>query len=82
MDEPREYRKRPGLWCHLVADSLEELHAMAAQIGIDATRFQWQGRHPHYDLSEQRRGLALRAGAIPVSRRELVHILRRRSGSH
>jgi len=34
---------------HLTADTLDELHAEAARIGLQRRWFQ-SGRHPHYDV--------------------------------
>lgn len=50
--------------CHMVADTLEELHQMAETIGLSRGWFQDKKRLPHYDLTIGRRAAALRAGAI------------------
>ena len=42
--------------CHMVADTLEELHTMAATIGLSRGWFQDKKRLPHYDLKVSRRG--------------------------
>ncbi|MDR6426711.1 hypothetical protein J2738_002849 [Variovorax paradoxus] len=63
-------------WFHLTADSLEELHAFAANIGFAARAFHQGARHPHYDITEGQRILALRGGARPVTAREIVRIAR------
>ena len=39
----------------MYADSLEELHAMAVQIGMKREWFQNKPRLPHYDLTPRRR---------------------------
>lgn len=76
VDALIEYNSRPDLpftrWCHMRADTLEELHAMAARIGLKREWFQasspaWA---PHNDLSERGRVLAVEEGAIELSRRE------------
>lgn len=60
-------------WCHLVSDeSLSELHEFAARLGMPRRIFQGD----HYDLHEDLRLLAVRAGATPISSRELVTRLR------
>jgi hypothetical protein len=66
-------------WCHLVADDLAELHRLAAQLGIKRTSFQSPPRSsaPHYDLTAYERRRAIALGAVPVSRNEIVVVLRR-----
>ena len=62
-------------WCHLATDgNLEELHAFAAQLGLDSSWFQpsHSGHFPHYDLHPSKRQLALQLGATPVSPVELI----------
>jgi len=60
---------------HLVSDqSLEELHAFAARIGLTRRRFHGVRRrppHPHYDLKAFR-GRALVYGAREVETRDLL----------
>lgn len=55
--------------CHMTADTLDELHAMAAAIGMRRSWFQPQST-PHYDLVPSRRARALELGAVFVSARE------------
>lgn len=57
--------------CHMVADTLPELHSMAEKIGIARRWFQ-DKRIPHYDLCKSKRALALQFGAVAVTSRELV----------
>lgn len=42
-------------WCHMWADTLEELHAMAARIGMRRAWFQDKPSFPHYDLVPTRK---------------------------
>ena len=55
-------------WAHLMADTLEELHAMAAQLGLPRRAFQDKRSGAHYDLTEELREQALRLGAVAISR--------------
>lgn len=52
--------------CHMTADNEDELHAMAKKIGLRRAWFQPHPIHRHYDLTESKRNLALRAGAVFV----------------
>ncbi len=64
---------RGELWCHLVSDtSYDELHALAAALGVPRRAFQGD----HYDLPARLRDRAIALGAKPVSGRELVVRLR------
>jgi hypothetical protein len=60
-------------WAHLVSDhSYEELHAFAADIGLELRWFQGD----HYDIPADVRALAIERGAEEVDARELVRRLR------
>jgi hypothetical protein len=49
-------------WCHLIADTLEELHFFAVcELGLRQDWFQ-DKRIPHYDLTKGKRALAIRKG--------------------
>jgi len=56
----------------MYADSLEELHAMAVQIGMKREWFQNKPRLPHYDLTPRRRRGAVLFGAKEHTAREMV----------
>ena len=62
---------RRMLMCHMVADTEEELHDMADEIGV--ARKWYQG--DHYDICLSKRKLAVEAGAVEVTRRELGRIV-------
>lgn len=65
--------------CHMIADSDEELHAMAARIGMKPEWHQKPGtHHSHYDISLSKRALAVRFGAIEINRAQLAAILKRK----
>jgi hypothetical protein len=67
-----------NLWCHLYADTEEELHAFARRIGMRRRWAQVSRRGiPHYDLTPGRRGHALILGAVPLTRREAFHLRQR-----
>ena len=55
-------------WAHLMADTLDELHAMAERLGVPRRAFQDKRSGAHYDLTEDLRGQALRLGAVAISR--------------
>lgn len=55
-------------WAHLMADTLDELHAMAAQLGIPRRAFQNKPSGAHYDVPAPLREQALRLGAQAISR--------------
>ena len=67
------------IMCHLTADTLPELHAMADRIGV--ARRWYQGppltRWPHYDIALSKRTLALQAGAQPITWRQSLVVCRR-----
>jgi len=59
-------------WCHLVADSLDELHSFAAQLGLKQDWFQRKTLYPHYDVTSTLRIKALELGAVPANKRVVV----------
>ena len=71
------HRYRRMIMCHMIADSLAELHAMADQIGIARRWFQDHPRCPHYDICLSKRALAVKAGAIDADRRTFVEAMGR-----
>lgn len=65
----------------MLADTDEELHAFAAELGLRKAWFQKPGTPiAHYDVTEPKRQLALRLGAITIGylSRESMDLLRRR----
>lgn len=54
------------------ADSVAELHAFAASIGIARCWFHRGAKIPHYDVTTAQRNAAMRAGAIAVTPRQFV----------
>jgi hypothetical protein len=65
--------------CHMVADTEEELHAMAARIGMKPEWHQKPGSvHSHYDISLGKRRLAIHFGAVEINRSQLGQILKQK----
>jgi hypothetical protein len=65
--------------CHMIADSTEELLAMADRIGVARRWLQKSGTwQEHFDIAMTKRRLAIEAGAVEVSRLQLGRILRDR----
>lgn len=62
--------------CHMVADSDDELHAMADHIGVARRWHQKPGTpYSHYDIALTKRAQAIQAGALQLDRRALGRIL-------
>lgn len=61
-----------GQSCHLLADTKAELHTFATKLQICPSWFKPHDRWPHYDLTANKRALAVREGAIEVKAREFV----------
>lgn len=61
------------IMCHMISDSDEELHEMAERLGIDRMHHQAPPKHhSHYDISQGKRALAVRFGAVEVSQTTLA----------
>lgn len=65
------------MMCHMVADDVEALHAMADKIGIARRWFQDKPGFPHYDICKLKRAAAVEHGAVEISWRELSAIAKR-----
>jgi hypothetical protein len=64
--------------CHMLADTLGELHDMADRIGAERDWYQIsRAGVPHYDIPLFRREAALEFGAVEVGRRETCAIMER-----
>ncbi len=59
-------------WCHMLADSLQELHDFAALIEVDERLFHRNASYPHYDVTVQMRLIALENGAITADRKMII----------
>lgn len=60
---------------HMLADTMDELHEMAARVGL---KREWFQNHdtPHYDLCQSKRRLAISFGAVEIDRRQVVKLIR------
>jgi hypothetical protein len=76
-----DMRARYGrmVMCHMAADTSAELLAMAREIGVSRRWLQKQGAwNEHFDICLSKRALAVKAGAVEISRRDLVRGMRKR----
>lgn len=71
--------------CHMIADTDDELHAMADRIGV---AWKWHQAPPrasssHYDIALSKRALAVAAGAVEITWKQaaLMTFPRRRDPS-
>lgn len=84
VDELRNFgwrlRGRETPSCHLFTDTLdlEELHAIAAKIGMKRAWFQDSRSAPHYDLVPRRRAAAVALGVVEADAETAVGIWRAR----
>jgi hypothetical protein len=78
VDAIKTYENRgrlSGEWCHMVADSHDELMAMARRIGMKSAWIQHAGLPTeHFDLRPSRRAEAIRLGAQEVDRRAFARV--------
>lgn len=63
---------RGNHWCHMVADTLPELHAFASRLGLRKDWFQATSAYPHYDVTVRVRDRALTMGASMGDRRTII----------
>jgi hypothetical protein len=62
--------------CHMVADSTEELLAMADRIGVQRKWIQKAGtHHEHFDIALSKRAAAVAAGAVEITSSQLGRML-------
>lgn len=74
VDTLRTYKS--GKWCHMIADSDDELHAFANKIGLK--REWWQPKNSHYDLRPGVRDIAVKFGAKELSIKDLARLNKRK----
>jgi uncharacterized protein DUF4031 len=81
VDALREYPEaglRFTRFCHLLADTRAELHAMADALGMPHQYFQDHPWRWHHDLPEPLRARAVELGAQELTLHEVGALLRRR----
>lgn len=62
--------------CHMIADSCEELLDMAQKIGVARRWIQHRGTYrEHFDICLSKRKLAIAAGAVELSQKELARMI-------
>ena len=66
------------IMCHMMADTLDELHLMAERIGIRREHFQEHAYYPHYDICKSKREIAVALGAIEIRSQDLIRKFRHR----
>jgi len=64
------------IMCHMLADTLPELHEMADKLGFKREWFQPRSS-PYYDLSKLDRKRAIEMGAIEIDNVQLVALIRK-----
>lgn len=75
VDKARNKFRRM-IMCHMMADTLEELHEMADKIGMRREWFQPKSS-PHYDVCLERKSLAIKNGAVVADRKKVVELIRK-----
>ncbi len=70
---PNGNRSVTGEWCHMQADTREELDAMADRIGLRRSWIQYPDNDMkrHYDVTRPMRARAVAAGAVEVGMLDL-----------
>ncbi len=65
-------------WSHMACDGdLDELHRFAGRLGLPRRAFQDHRLVPHYDLTPEKRALAVQLGAHEIPASELVRRFKR-----
>lgn len=77
VDPLIDYGWSLGPSCHLTADSEQELHDFAKSIGLKRSWVDIKGPLIHYDLVKSKRDLAVKKGAIELTRNEAVERYRK-----
>ena len=64
-------------WCHMLADSLTELHQFAVLLGLSRGLFHRNASYPHYDVTVLVRDRAIRYGALLSDRATIIGCAKR-----
>lgn len=59
-------------WCHMLADTLVELHCFAHSIGVNKGLFHKNASYPHYDITIEMQKTAIFHGAILADRQTII----------
>jgi hypothetical protein len=81
VDTVRDYPDaglRYTAYCHLLADSRDELHRLADDLGMPRQIFQDHPWRWHYDLPAHLRGLAIQKGAESIEMHQVGAMLKAR----
>ena len=80
MRKPVRLNRFVANWSHLYADTSEELAVFAFKLGLKPEWLQYAGSwKEHYDVTDEKRQLAIKLGAVPVTYRETgVYMLSKR----
>lgn len=76
-----------GKWsggAHMLTSDLDELHRLAAEIGLRRSWFQGHTTFAHYDLTASKRRQAVKAGAVEIEFGEIPDdaLMRRADGTY
>jgi len=63
------------IMCHMMADTVKELHQMAGKLGLKREWFQSEST-PHYDICKSNREKAIKLGAVIADRKKVVELIR------
>lgn len=70
--KPAHAPGRTYVMCHMMADTEDELHAMADKIGVARRWFQRVRSGNHYDITKSKRQIAVASGAVEITTREMA----------
>ncbi|MFQ6333224.1 DUF4031 domain-containing protein [Methylophilus sp. 3sh_L] len=76
-DMQAKYRRM--VMCHMLADTDEELHAMASAIDVARKWHQKPGTpHSHYDICMSKKAKAIKLGAKQIGRKEVAELVNKK----